>query len=418
MNNQRIQNDNNQKTVKRGAPLQRRIIVRATILFGLMILITLASTRLRADTGNCGGVAVNVPFTDVAGSPFFCQIATAYFSGLTSGTSATTYSPNDFVTREQMAAFTTRTLDQALLRGSRRAALQQFWTPKSGQDLSYTFVANGGGVIPGFSVESDGEDVWVSDYVSGTVSRVHASDGRLLGIWDSMPNPWDLCVAKGKIFVTTSSSPGQLSVINPTEAPGTFSVGTTNLGGQSRGIAYDGERLWTANYSGSVSIVTINSVLPYSVSTKSAGFSHPTGILYDGRNIWVTDAGDNTLKKLNLNDGTVLQAIPVGDTPQNPLFDGTNIWVPNYASDSITVIRASTGVVVATLTGNGLDEPQALAFDGERILATQDSRRLSLWQATSLTPLGFISTGQLPYGVCSDGLNFWISFNSGRLGRF
>jgi hypothetical protein len=418
MNNQRIQKDDNQKTGKRGTTLQRRIIVRATMLFALMTLMTFASTGLRADTGNCGGVSVNVPFTDVAGSPFFCHIASAYFSGLTSGTSATAYSPDDFVTREQMAAFITRTLDQSLERGSRRAALKQFWTPKSWRDLSYTSVGNGGGVIPGFSVESDGEDIWVSDYVTGTVSRVHASDGRLLGIWDGLPTPWDLCVAKGKIFVTTSTSPGQLSEINPREAPGSFSVGTTNLGGQSRGMAYDGERIWTANYSGSVSIVTINSALPYPVSTKTEGFTHPTGILYDGQNIWVTDSGDDTLKKLDPNDGTVLQVIPVGDTPQNPLFDGTNIWVPNYVSDSITVVRAATGAVVATLTGNGIDKPQAMAFDGERVMVTQDSRRLSLWQATSFTPLGFVTSNYLPYGVCSDGLNFWISFEQGRLGRF
>jgi hypothetical protein len=418
MNNQRIQNDDNLRIDKRAATLQRRIMLRAAMLFALIALITLASTRLRADTGSCGGVAVSLPFTDVAGNPFFCQIATAYFTGLTSGTSATTYSPGDFVTREQMAAFTSRTLDQALERGSRRAALKQFWTPKSGQDLSYTLVGNGGGVIPGFSVESDGEDVWVSDYVTGTVSRVHASDGRLLGIWNDLPTPWNVCVAKGRIFVTTSSSPGQLSIINPREAPGTFSVGTTNLGGQSRGIAFDGERIWTANYSGSVSIVTINAALPYPVSTVSTGFVHPTGILYDGQNIWVTDAGDDTLKKLNPSDGAILQVIPVGDTPQNPLFDGTNIWVVNYVSDSITVVRAATGVVLATLTGNNMDKPQAMAFDGERVLVTQASRRLSLWQASSLMPIGSISTNHLPYGVCSDGLNFWISFEQGRLGRF
>jgi len=62
-----------------------------------------------------------LPFTDVMGSPFFCQIAEAFFSGLTNGTSATTFSPSQNVTREQMAAFTTRTMDQSLKRGSRRA---------------------------------------------------------------------------------------------------------------------------------------------------------------------------------------------------------------------------------------------------------------------------------------------------------
>jgi len=60
------------------------------------------------------------------GSIFFCQIAEAYFSGLTNGTDATHYSPSTNVTREQMAAFITRTLDQTLKRESERAALDQY----------------------------------------------------------------------------------------------------------------------------------------------------------------------------------------------------------------------------------------------------------------------------------------------------
>ncbi len=49
-----------------------------------------------ADTGTCGGAMVTLPFTDVAGNIFFCQIAEAYFSGLTNGTTPTTYSPSRF----------------------------------------------------------------------------------------------------------------------------------------------------------------------------------------------------------------------------------------------------------------------------------------------------------------------------------
>src|SRR5688500_11826066 len=105
----------------------RSIVVRALLLISLMASLTVLSGRLQADTGSCGGGTTTLPFTDVMGNPFFCQIASAYFSGLTNGTSATTYSPTQNVPREQMAAFVSRTLDQSLKRGSRRAALGQFW---------------------------------------------------------------------------------------------------------------------------------------------------------------------------------------------------------------------------------------------------------------------------------------------------
>jgi YVTN family beta-propeller protein len=114
--------------------------------------------------------------------------------------------------------------------------------------------------------------------------------------------------------------------------------------------------------------------------------------------------------------------VTVGESPGFPVFDGTNIWVPNHTSNSITVVRASTGNVIATLTGNGLSGPLSAAFDGERILITLfDGNGVSLWKATDLTPLGNLSTGAstLPYGACSDGLNFWITLQSpGKLARF
>jgi hypothetical protein len=68
--------------------------LRSAVILSLTIVVLLfTSSRLPADTGTCGGAMVTLPFTDVAGNGFFCQIAEAYFSGLTNGTSPTTYSP-------------------------------------------------------------------------------------------------------------------------------------------------------------------------------------------------------------------------------------------------------------------------------------------------------------------------------------
>jgi hypothetical protein len=106
--------------------LNRSIEIRLVVLISMMVSLTILSTRLQADTGNCGGSTTTLPFTDVMGNPFFCQIASAYFSGLTNGTTATTFSPTQTVTREQMAAFTTRTLDQSLKRGSPRATVKKW----------------------------------------------------------------------------------------------------------------------------------------------------------------------------------------------------------------------------------------------------------------------------------------------------
>src|SRR5258706_4896330 len=174
--------------------INRRISLRVALLISVAVILTFTSTQLRADTGTCGGASITLPFTDVAaGNVFFCSIAEAFFSGLSNGTDATHYSPAANVPREQMAAFVTRTMDQSLKRGSRRAAQDQYWTPTVLPDsLGVTTV----GSVPEL-VESDGADLWVANYSSNTVSRVRASDGKLLETWTGASNAVGVLAAKG-----------------------------------------------------------------------------------------------------------------------------------------------------------------------------------------------------------------------------
>ena len=390
---------------------------RALLLAAAMLFTTVASNRMNADTGSCGGATTTLPFMDVMTSPFFCQIAEAYFSGLTNGTSASTYSPNDPVLREQMAAFVTRTMDQSVKRGGKRAALDQFWTTQTENNIAFTTVGNGPALV-----KFDGADVWVANAASGTVSRVRASDGRVLDSppgWTGATGALGVLVAMGKVFITAQS--GKLYQLDPSQAPGPVTTVTSSLGATSTGIAFDGQHIWTANLGGSVSIVTLS---PLNVTTVTTGFSGPDGIVFDGANIWVTDAGDQMLKKLDSNANIVL-SVPVGNAPSHPAFDGTNIWVPNGNSASLTVVRATSGLsgtVLATLTGNGLNTPTQAAFDGERILVTnQSGNSVSLWKASDLTPIGTFSTGAGtgPFGACSDGVNFWITLGAtNKVARF
>jgi len=303
---------------------------------------------------------------------------------------------------------------------SRRASLDQFWTSQNATVLGLTTV----GTSPEL-LKADGADIWVAN-LGGTVSRVRASDGKLLDTWSSATMATGVLVAMGRILVTGFTSPGNLYLIDPTQVGGPVVSAASNLGNTPRGIAFDGTHVWTANYNngaggGSVSIVTPAPTTPWTVTTVTTGFAAPVGALYDGTNVWVTDNNAGTLLKLS-SAGAILQTVTVGAFPQFPIFDGTNIWVPNFGSASVTVVQASTGTVLQTLTANGLSGPVSAAFDGERILVTNfGGSTVSLWKAASLAPLGSFATGSssVPNGACSDGLNFWIALNgTGKLARF
>src|SRR6185369_853061 len=297
--------------------MNRRTRRRALLLAAAMVIIITVSTRLKADTGTCGGASLTLPFTDVpGGSVFFCSIAEAFFSGLTNGTTPTTYDPSASVPREQMAAFVSRTMDQSVKRAGKRAALDQFWTTQTSNNLGLTTVGNGPALI-----KFDGSDLWVANFPDGTVSRVKASDGRVLETWTGATGALGVLVAMGKVFVTGQWSPGKLYQIDPTQAVTAVTTVTSSLGNTTIGIAFDGQRIWTANLGGSVSIVTLN---PLSVNTVTTGFGGCTGLVFDGTNMWVTNNGDSSIKKLDSN-GNIIMSVSVGGGPSHPAFDGTNI---------------------------------------------------------------------------------------------
>src|SRR4029450_5350979 len=108
-----------------------------------------AAVRLVEDA--CG------PFTDV--TPTVCPyVLDLFYLGITAGTSATTFSPQNPLTRGQGAVFAAKGLDQALVRSSRRAALGQWWTPQGAQSLTAIDLPGGS---PG-QIRSDGADLWIA----------------------------------------------------------------------------------------------------------------------------------------------------------------------------------------------------------------------------------------------------------------
>jgi hypothetical protein len=362
----------------------------------------------------CGGQNYPFPFTDVSGvGAAFCPgIMEAYVTGITKGTTATTFSPNMDVTRLQMTTFLQRSVDQVLTRGSRRAALNQWWTPQGANGLQLFSI----GGSPRYCA-ADGENIWVGDGVGGggNIYQVQTSTGKLSLPWKVIGQTSGVLTALGKVWVADVS--GTLYMIDPTTGPGAASLVVSGLGSGYQGIAFDGLDIWTAYDGGSVS--KIDPVAKTLLFTVSTGFTNIYGILFDGAHIWVTDYSTSTLLKLD-SGGAILQTVTVGAHPFSPVFDGTNIWVPNNGDNSVTVVQASTGSVVATINADGtnnLNAPIAASFDGERILIANQGSSVTLFKAADLSFIANVTTGGsgVPFGACSDGVSFWIT--DGLLGN-
>ena len=384
--------------------MRRTSFFRVVVGFGCALIAVLAGAGVARIQDQCG------PFTDV--SPSICPyVLEMYYLGITAGTSPTTYSPDNPVTRGQAAVFVSKGVNQAIARSSRPAALGQWWTTQSAAALGLTNIPST--FFGPFVCAGDGADVWISGAQNDTVWRVRASDGKFLETWTGAPSAGGVLVAMGKVFVTGGL--GELYMIDPA-APAGAAVKVAEEVGGGTGIAFDGARIWTAG--NPISIITPGPTLPWS-ATNVTGVSGD-GALFDGSSVWITNQSGGTLLRLDTN-GAIVQTVPVPGGPLFPTFDGTNIWVPSLNGNSVTVVRASTGDVVTTLTGNGLNTPFGAAFDGRRVLVANDTDSVSLWNAADLAPLGTVSTGadSTPRCPCSDGINFWIPLiESKQLARF
>lgn len=167
----------------------------------------------------CGTGTYPFPYTDVSAvtDPFCPGIMQAYVTGISKGTSPTTFSPNNDVPRLQMATFLQRTVDQVLARGSRRAALNRWWTMQNSSMMQTIFVGGGEYVSPQFCAV-DGNSIWTTNDLGNQIDQVQADTGAVLGQWTSYHTEGVLA-AGGTIFVIEYAAPGVLDFIAPMQPP-------------------------------------------------------------------------------------------------------------------------------------------------------------------------------------------------------
>ena len=359
---------------------------------------------------NCG------PFTDVQDSDPACPaILQIYSLGLTAGTSPTTFGPIEPVTRQVLAAMLAASGRSTSRTENLRTALGQTWTLTDKAALAKTTV----GANPRFC-KADGADVWVSVTDTGEVKRIRASDGTVLGTWTGATGAGGVLVAMGKVFV--GGTGGNLWVVNPA-TPGPVTALTTSLGNSPAGaspVAFDGTNIWVGNVTDS----TLSIVSPTGATATMPAFLQPRGWIYDGANMWVASDGSPGMFKYDSAGNPILFKALSG-VQGIPAFDGSVMWVPMRDSDTLLLIRPSNGELVATLSGNGLSQPLAAAYDGQRVLVTNAAgggMTVSVWRAADRFPLGSVEVGPVfsnPYAPCSDGIQFWIPLSgTGQLARF
>jgi hypothetical protein len=168
-----------------------------------------------------------------------------------------------------------------------------------------------------------------------------------------------------------------------------FTVGRTPLG-----LAFDGVNIWVTNtgvnyFPSPPNLPSGNSVTRLrakdgmKVGPDLTGFNTPTGIIFDGTNMWIANFAINSyggnLTRLNISTGERRDFTVVGK-PWNLIYDGANIWVISFDpygatnSGTISKLRASDGVLRWSFVLTG--EPYGIAFDGAHVWVTTNDNKV------------------------------------------
>ncbi len=236
----------------------------------------------------------------------------------------------------------------------------------------------------------DGTSIWVTNYGSNTVSKLLASDGSIQGTFPVSGAPMAAVSVGTVIWVASMSSDSPGGILTALDPGGNIirtlplqqqPIALTSLqfdepdpilyfvdmnsdklfrmdpttgvvivlgtiGGLfPQALLFDGTNIWISNASGN----TVSKMDPWGrlLGTFPVG-KNPGGLAFDGNNVWVPNFDDNTVTKLRANDGQILQTIATGTNPRGIVFDGANVWVANFGDNALTKIGASDGAVLDT----------------------------------------------------------------------
>ena len=189
------------------------------------------------------------------------------------------------------------------------------------------------------------------------------------------------------------------------------------------------------------------------VDVTLARFNLPTGITTDGTNLYVTDSGNNTIRKIVISTGAVstlagaagafgsADGIQTGarfNIPACITTDGSNLYVTDFNNSTIRKIVIATGAV-STLAGRAgtsgstdavgtaatFNQPNGITTDGTNLYVTDSFtnsiRKIvissgavtTIIAGTALTPGHADSPGapsfDTPIGITTDGTSLFVA---------
>lgn len=138
------------------------------------------------------------------------------------------------------------------------------------------------------------------------------------------------------------------------------------------GLTFDGKNLWLAdNFTDK--IYKINPESGKVLKSFDSPGHHPEGLAWDGKYLWHIDSGEKYMYLLDPETGRALSILESNSSnPRDLAWDGKYIWTVDYKRDILIKVSPEDGMMVQTFPSPAR-EPAGLTYDGKYLWVTDRS---------------------------------------------
>ena len=210
-------------------------------------------------------------------------------------------------------------------------------------------------------------------------------------------------------FIAKNSYSYTGEIIKSFKSPGNFPTGMT----------FDGKNIWIADRK-EAKLFCINPTNGEVIRSIEAPAYWPMGLAWDGEALWSVDVKggiplsenySGKIFRVDPKDGTLLKTIIApSSTPRGLTWDGKYLWCVDNHSDEIIQFSPDDGTTIRSFKAPAGD-PRGLTFDGTNLWVS-DRITNEIYMIDPETGTVLIvadAPGEYTRGLCFDGTNLWAA---------
>ncbi len=215
----------------------------------------------------------------------------------------------------------------------------------------------------GIVVSRDGKSIWVTTEGAKAVVELDAKTGAIRKSWETDQDVSHMVAVtpdETKLYVANIGS-GSATVID--RASGAVKSVPTGAGAEGVDVAPDGKTVWVTNR-GANTVSVLSTATDEVVASFDSGGKMPIRLKFtpDGKEAWVSNARSASVTVFDAATRKLVATIEVGAVPVGIQMtpDGKTAFVANTNDDKVSVIDIATKKVVATFAPG--KEPDGMAW--------------------------------------------------------